>query len=425
MHITIVTLFPEFFDSVISCGLLGQACERGLVSFAFVNPRDFALDRHRSVDDRPYGGGPGMVMTLPPLKQAMESIENPGQIVTMTPRGVPFRQSMAEALSKQDALTLICGRYEGYDERFTSLFPVMETSIGDMVLNGGETAALAVIEATTRLLPGFMGHADSGSEESFSAGMLEYPHYTRPEVFEGLSVPDVLLSGDHAAIATWRRQKALETTLERRPDLFDQVALCKDDIHHLSGVKRRHMGRNLYLCLVHGPVRNKYGQDAVVSLTNLDLHDIARVSRTYGLGGFFVVTPLEDQKALAATLISHWTTGPGGQRNTDRAEALSLVSVQDRIEDAVAAVEARTGQAPVVFATSAAAETTTSLVQVQETLATSPILLLFGTGHGLTEDTLEFATGCLGPIRPFDTYNHLSVRAAAAITVDRLLGDVG
>ncbi|WP_027186088.1 tRNA (guanosine(37)-N1)-methyltransferase TrmD [Desulfovibrio inopinatus] len=425
MHITIVTIFPEFFDSALSCGLLGQARERGLVSFSFVNPRDFAFDRHRSVDDRPYGGGPGMVMTLPPLKRAMQSIETPGQIVAMTPRGKPFCQSMAESLSHQRALTLVCGRYEGYDERFTSLFPVEETSVGDMVLNGGETAALAVIEATTRLIPGFMGHADSGSEESFAAGLLEYPHYTRPEEFEELVVPEVLLSGDHAAIAAWRRKKSLETTLARRPDLFDQVDMDRADMQYLASIMRQRMGRNLYLCLVHGPVRNKYGQDAVVSLTNLDLHDIARVSRTYGLGGFSVVTPLEDQKKLAATLLSHWTSGPGGQRNPDRAEALSLVSVHDRIEDAMHAVKAKTGQAPIVFATSATAEKTVSLRCVQHTLTTSPILLLFGTGHGLTEDTLEFTTGCLRPIRPFDVYNHLSVRAAAAITVDRLLGDVG
>lgn len=429
MNFHLVSLFPEFFDSPLSAGLMGKGVQSGIVSFNHVNPRDFTTDKHRTVDDRPYGGGPGMVMMLEPLVKALETIEKPGRILMMSPRGKPFDQSMARELSQEEDVTILCGRYEGIDERLLDLYPVELVSMGDFVLNGGEAAAVCMAESVARLVPEFMGHEDSGEEESHSAGLLEYPHYTRPEEYEGLGVPDILSSGDHGKIALWRREQALEQTLHRRPDLLAKSALSQEDIDRLCELKRTTLGRNLYLSLVHYPVLNKFGEKVAVSLTNLDIHDISRVSRSYNLGGFYAVTPIEDQKALAENLLSHWLTGAGSKANPDRAEALSAVRVVDDIQSAVLDIRSRTGQSPLLAATSAKLDRRKSAPApltydwVRDQLEKQPVLLIFGTGHGLADEVLDRAEGIIRPIRYLDEYNHLSVRSAVTITVDRLLAD--
>ncbi|KAB1442770.1 tRNA (guanosine(37)-N1)-methyltransferase TrmD [Pseudodesulfovibrio senegalensis] len=430
MQFNLVSLFPEFFDSPLGAGLMARAQDSGLVSFNRVNPRDFSPDRHRTVDDRPYGGGPGMVMMLDPLVQALESIGQRGRIIMLSPRGRVFDQSMARELAREEDLTFVCGRYEGIDERLLDIYPVELVSMGDYVLNGGEAAALCMVESVARLVPGFMGHEDSGEEESHSAGLLEYPHYTRPETYEGLAVPEVLQCGDHGRIAAWRREQALEQTLHRRPDLLDKTSLTQEDIDVLCGLDRTTLGRNLYIALTHYPVLNKFGEKVAVSLTNLDVHDISRVSRSYNAGGFYAVTPIEDQKALAKSLLDHWVGGAGSKANPDRAEALSLVRVVDDIASAVLDIERRTGQSPVLAATSAQldrrkkAPAPLRYQDVRNWLKEKPVLLIFGTGHGLAEDVVDMADGVLRPIRYLDEYNHLSVRSAVTITVDRLLADV-
>ncbi len=422
-----MTLFPEFFREALSCGLMGKAVESGLVEFSFINPRDFAVDRHRTVDDRPYGGGPGMVMMLGPLRDALSGIERPGPMVLLTPGGEPLSQAMAARLAEGPDVTLICGRYEGIDARLAELFPLVPVSVGDFVLNGGEAAALCLVEAVARLVPGFMGKDESAHEESFSSGLLEYPQYTRPEVFEGLAVPDMLLSGNHARIAAWRREKGLEATLARRPELLPEAGLSARDVEFLRGKKGPGLGRNLYVALVHGPVLDRHGKIGTVSLTNLDVHDIARVSRSYGLGGYFVVTPLDDQRALAEKLTGHWTRGPGRAANPDRAEALALVRIRRGLDEAVEDIAGERGMRPFVVVTSARTEGAgefTGFARLREQLATRPVLLVLGTGSGLAPEVMCRADGFLPPIRPFDAYNHLSVRSAAAILVDRLLADV-
>jgi len=427
MLFTIVTLFPEFFDSVLRCGLLGKALEQDKVRVRLVNPRDFALDRHRTVDDRPYGGGPGMVMTLPPLAAALRSLENPGRRILLCPKGRPLDHALAASLAREQAVTLICGRYEGIDARLESLFPLEKINVGNVVLNGGETPALHLLEAVSRLLPGYMGHDQSTTEESLVSGVLEYPHYTRPERFEGLTVPEVLLSGDHARVGRWRRERALQTTLEQRPDLLSHAELSADDVSMLRSMSahRPRAARNCSIALVHAPVLNKFGESGAVSLTNLDIHDIARVSRTYGMAGYYVCTPLRDQQHLAARLIQHWLSGPGQKRNPDRVSALEKVQVVDTLEQAREDIARRCGVAPLVIATTARGAGSWSFHRVRSRLATQPVLLVLGTGHGLAPEILERCDATLRPIRCLDTYNHLSVRAAAAIIVDRLLGDDG
>ncbi len=427
MHINLVTLFPEYFDSPLSCGLMHKAREAGLVDFQLFNPRDQATDKHRTVDDSPYGGGPGMVMALAPLTETLRQMQNPGRILLMAPAGRVFDQSLARELAAEltagTPLTLISGRYEGIDARLAQLFPITPVSVGDYVLNGGEAACLNVVESVCRLLPGFMGHEDSGEEESFSHGLLEYPHYTRPEVFAGLPVPEALTSGNHARIARWRREESLRATLRLRPELLDTAPLHEADFACLRGLPRLSLGRNLHVALVHYPVLDKDKNSLAVSLTNLDIHDIVRSSCCYGLGGYYVVTPLQDQKRLLAELLEHWTLGAGGRANPDRAEALRLVTAADSVAEVLAQVEERCGERPLVLGSSARPEGAFTYRAVREALADRPVLLLLGTSHGLAPAVLEKCDGVLRPLRGASGYNHFSVRSAAAIMLDRILGD--
>lgn len=262
MRINILTLFPEWFASPLDTALLGKAREAGLVEFDILNPRDRTEDRHHIVDDRPYGGGPGMVMMLEPLVKTLRELETErggaGRIIMLAAAGKPLTQSLARELAREETLTLVCGRYEGIDARLMDILPVEQVSVGEAVLNGGEAAAMMLVEAATRLIPGFMGKEESGDDESFSAGLLEYPHFTRPEVFEDVPVPDVLRSGDHGRIAKWRREQSLRTTLRVRPDMLDEAPLTSDDMEYLretvEAAGRLRLGRNLHCALVHYPV---------------------------------------------------------------------------------------------------------------------------------------------------------------------------
>lgn len=232
MRFEVLTLFPELFD-VLDLGLLGKAKDAGTIEVATITPREFTHDKHRTVDDAPYGGGSGMVLMPGPFAETLDYLDAergsaPTHRVLLTPQGAPFSQSHAQRFSKLDTMTLICGRYEGFDERIRALVDE-EISLGDFVLLGGEMAAAAVIEATARLLPGVLGNEQSTADESHADGLLEYPQYTRPEVFRGQRIPDVLRSGNHAAIARWRRKESLRRTLERRPDLLETAELSDED----------------------------------------------------------------------------------------------------------------------------------------------------------------------------------------------------
>ncbi len=425
MRIVILTLFPEFFDSPLRAGLMGKARERGVLDVSCVNPRDFAAGRHRSVDDGPYGGGPGMVMQLDPLVKAVESLPEPGRILMLSPKGRPLTQVLARELAAEPALTLVCGRYEGIDARFEELLPVQSVSVGDVVLNGGEAGALCLIEAVARLLPDYMGKEASGEEESFSRGLLEYPHYSRPEEYRGLRVPEALLSGDHARIAAWRRERSLAATLAGRPELLTEAPLDKKDLAVLRALPRRTLGRNLGLALLHHPVLTGERKVGTTSLTNLDLHDISRVSRSYGVRCVFAATPLDDQRALGERLVAHWTAGAGAASNPDRAEALGLLGIVPDLASAREEMARRTGRQPLVVATTARGPGTATPAAIRARLAEGPVLLVFGTGHGLAPEVLEQADMVLRPVRPYADYNHLPVRAAVAVCLDRILADHG
>jgi tRNA (guanine37-N1)-methyltransferase len=219
----ILTLFPEAFPGPLGLSLAGRGLTEGKWAIAATDIRGFALDRHRSVDDTPAGGGAGMVMRADVLARAIDAVSpegDPRPRLLMSPRGVPLTQGRVRELAASPGAVIVCGRFEGVDQRVIEARGLEEVSIGDYVLSGGEIAAMALLDACVRLLPGVMGNAASGTEESFSAGLLEYPHYTRPQLFEGRGIPDVVTSGDHAKVAAWRHKEAERLTRERRPDLW-------------------------------------------------------------------------------------------------------------------------------------------------------------------------------------------------------------
>jgi tRNA (guanine37-N1)-methyltransferase len=231
VQIDILTLFPQMFQGIFDSGIVKRAIDQKLVSIGIHNIRDYAHDKHHTVDDYPYGGGAGMVLKPEPIFEAIESIkgESATPVILLTPQGRLFSQQIAKELSQHSRLILICGHYEGVDERVSEHLATDEISIGDYVLSGGELAAMVVIDAIIRLLPGVLGSAASPLDDSHVGGLLEYPQYTRPAIYRGWPVPEILLSGNHAQIARWRREQAIQRTLKRRPELLDKTELSSEE----------------------------------------------------------------------------------------------------------------------------------------------------------------------------------------------------
>lgn len=245
MWIGLISLFPDMFRALTDNGITGRAVKNGLISLESWNPRDFTEDAYRRVDDRPYGGGPGMVMLIEPLRRAIAAARARAQelglspeVVYLSPQGRVLDQAGVWELATRQGLILLCGRYEGIDERLIRREVDAEWSIGDYVLSGGELPAMVLVDAVTRLLPGALGSESSAEEDSFTDGLLDCPHYTRPEVYEGEEVPAVLLSGDHAAIRRWRRRQSLQRTLRRRPDLLEKATLDNEQKKLLDEIRR-------------------------------------------------------------------------------------------------------------------------------------------------------------------------------------------
>ena len=421
LNVTVVTLFPAMFESPLGHSIPKRAQEKGLLSIRLVDPRAYATDRHHVTDDYPYGGGQGMVMKPEPLVSAIEDIRSASpkaRVLLLSPQGKIFTQDVATELAREEHLVLICGRYEGVDERVKS-FVDEELSLGDFTLSGGEPAALVVIDALARLIPGVLGNEKSTGDESFSNGLLEYPQYTRPEEFRGMKVPEILLSGDHERIREWRRKASIQLTRERRPDLLSKAALTLEE-----RARARAIGSPVYVALLHHPVYDKNRQVVTAAVTNMDIHDIARSARTYGIGGFYVVTPVKALQKLAHKIIDHWERGYGSHYNETRKEALALVRITDTLDDVVIDIERECGEKPLLIVTSARpGGNRTSFADLRDMLIklARPFLLVLGTGWGLTEAIFSRSDYVLEPIMGTTDYNHLSVRSAAAIIFDRLL----
>ena len=415
MRIDILTIFPSLFDSFLGESLLAKAIEKNIVDIRVHDIRKWSKDKHRKVDDAPFGGGAGMVMTLQPIADALEELSKEGAAkkILLSPRGKLFTQKKARELSNLDRIILVCGRYEGLDERISRHYLDEEISIGDYILNGGEVAAMALVESLFRLLPGAIGKKESLETESFEEGLLEYPHYTRPEEFRGERVPEVLLSGHHEKIKKWRYEKSLEVTKSVRPDLLAKR----------SGNQASKKRVKFSIALVHDPVVGKSGETMVSSITTLDIHDMARVGKTYGAQAVYIVTPVLDQKLMVERIIGHWLDDEALQSGVRRVAALSLIKVVPSIALAVADAKKR-AKVVKLLATSAASDE--GFISPDEFVSSAgeaeEWIIMFGTAYGLAPELMEKADSRLAPVLGDGEFNHLPVRGASAIILDRLFG---
>ncbi|MCA9678160.1 MAG: tRNA (guanosine(37)-N1)-methyltransferase TrmD [Kofleriaceae bacterium] len=430
---TVVTILPELIDGALGAGVVARARAAGALDIATINPRDFTTDKHRSVDDTPYGGGPGMVMKCEPLAAAIDAAaarvpDAPAHRILLSPAGAPLTQARVRALATLPHLVLVCGRYEGVDERVVEACIDEEVSLGDFVLTGGELGAAVVIDAVARLLPGVLGEPTSADDESFSAALLEYPQYTRPQQFRDRAVPEVLQGGNHEAIRKWRRREALRRTAVRRPDLLARHRLTAEDVKLARDLPELQVAARTHVALVHHPVFDKQGDVVTSAVTNFDVHDIARSCATYGLGGYHVVTPVASQRDKVEHIAAVWTAARDAGRD-HRLEALARVHVAASIDEAIAQVRLAHGIDPVVVATTASPERFAAAPRrspaelvAEQVGSEAPVLLLFGTGWGLVDDQIPVVSRVLDPISGRPAWNHLAVRSAVAIILDRMFG---
>ena len=444
MKFTVITILPELIEPALTAGVVGRAKQAGTISVACITPREFTHDKHRTVDDTPYGGGPGMVMKPEPLLAAISRAGPRGEVhrILLSPGGAPLTQARVRELAAKDHLVLVCGRYEGVDQRVIDAAIDEEISIGDYVLSGGELGALVIIDAVSRLVPGVLGDQSSAEDESFSAGLLEYPQYTRPAELdlealplgsaaapgqaqppEGGAIPPVLAGGNHAVIAAWRRLQAMQRTATRRPELWKKFRQTKADRVAFPPLASR-----THLALVHHPVVDRLGKVITTALTNFDIHDLARSSMTYGLAALYLVTPVTSQRDKAEHIAKLWM---GDDQGEHRARALELVRTADSIDTVLEQLTARYGQPPRVVATSAKASSFPGAARrlpadlVSEfALDPAPMLVLLGTGWGLADSLIPSVSRVLTPIEGATDWNHLSVRSAGAVLLDRLFGRV-
>ncbi|MCY4047823.1 MAG: tRNA (guanosine(37)-N1)-methyltransferase TrmD [Candidatus Dadabacteria bacterium] len=431
MKYEIITIFPEFFDSVFSCGIISRARDKGLVDIKVRNLRDFASGVHRAVDDRPYGGGEGMVFMPEPLGGAIEAAKSGGgKTVTLltSAHGAPFDAKLARRLMDFDKVVIVCGRYEGVDERVSRLHTDMEVSIGDYIVSGGEYAAAVIVDAVSRLVPGVVGNSGSTEDESLSGGLLGPPQYTRPENYRGEDVPPELLSGDHGGIDRWRRMARVENTVRKRPEILDRSNLTKEETAALWEMQKNTApDYRAYVALLHHPVYNRRLETVASAFTSLDIHDIARACRTYGVRRFFLVNPVEGQRELARRVVRHWTEGAGAEFNPTRKEAMSIVGINNSLDEVTAEIGKLEGARPELIATDARFDgNMTGYAEMREKIlaADRPYLLLLGTGWGIVREVIDSADHRLKPVKGYGDYNHLPVRGAATAIMDRLFSCV-
>lgn len=415
MKITVITAFPELMRNYLASSVLGRGIAAGKLEAEVVDIRDFSEGSYRQIDDYCYGSG-GMMLMAEPLAKAVESVSGGAKpyVVYPSPQGVRLHQELVEDLARKEHLVIVCGHYEGVDERFTEKYVDMEISLGDFVLTGGEMPAMAIVDAVSRLIPGVVGSGSSVEEDSFYSGMLDTPHYTRPAQWRGERVPDVLLNGDAKAIERWRRRQSVERTLDRRPDIAGRAGI----IPWLSG--------GAYVMEVHYPVLDKRGEKSSTAITGMDLHDIARACRTYGIKKYLLVTPIAQQREMAKRIAGHWTSGWGADYNPDRREAFSTLKIFASVQKAVAWAEEKEKKPVFKIATTAKRHAGAQhwLTLKREILRRdhSP-LIIFGTGWGLHDEVMEMADAVMTPIcGGKDGWNHLSVRSAVSITLDRFFG---
>ncbi|MYB26477.1 MAG: tRNA (guanosine(37)-N1)-methyltransferase TrmD [Candidatus Dadabacteria bacterium] len=428
MKFDIVTIFPGFFDSVFSFGVISRAVKNKAVEINVHDLRTYSAEKHGKTDDTPYGGGSGMLMTPGPIGNAIGRIREKGfrsAVILTTPKGEEFDDRKAQELCGFEQLIILCGRYEGVDDRVSELYVDMKISTGKYINSGGEYACSLIVDAVSRYLPGVLGNTESLSSESLTNGLLEYPQYTKPRTYRGKKVPELLLSGDHEKIRKWRRQESIKSTFIHNPASLDDAQLSKEEDAFLKELK---VGNSpdfrVYIALVHYPAYNNRLEVISTAFKSIDAHDISRDATTYGVKKFYLINPVEEQRRLAGRLVDHWIEGEGRSFNETKSKAFGIITIMSTIEEAVEQIEEIEGKKPKIVVTDARfSDDMTGYRVLREKIFenTEPFLILFGTGWGLTLETIKAADYVLKPISGYSEFNHLSVRSAAAIVLDRLL----
>lgn len=428
IKISIVTAFPALYEPFVATSLLKKADEKGLIScdiqslFSFVEPKE-------RIDAPPYGHGAGMLIKPVVIERAVEAQEaKHGKAfkVFFSPHGQKMTQTVLTELAQQvqnaQHLLVLPARYEGMDARVEEQYADAILSVGDCVLMGGDIPAMMFLEGVLRLLPGIVGKESSVEHDSFSGPFVDYPSYTEPVVWQGKEVPAVLRSGDHGAVDAWRQAQAVERSVF---DHFDWLRSSSLTTAQKSAVEKTIPPH--YAALMHSDVLVSAEKIiGTTSVTSLDIHDIARSARTYGIKEYFIVTPLGDQQKVVQKLLDFWHHGPGRPYNPNRFEAVNQVSIQASLDAVVAHIKKETGLEPLIVVTSAVNTPHRGLItyhdQAEVWRHKRPVLLVFGTGRGLAPHLVERAEYLLVPLDGVTQFNHLSVRSAAAIIFDRWLG---
>ena len=427
MKVSIATLFPELYKPFLEESLMGRAQEKGVFQAEIADLFSFAEPKKR-IDAPSFGPGAGMLLKPEIMERAITSQEHkfgPAYKIFFSPHGTTLNQFHAKRISRifqeKKHVMLLPARYEGMDVRAEEEYADEIISIGDYVLMGGDLPAMVLLEAVLRYIPGVIGKDESVEKDSFSGPLVDYPEYTEPLEWKGMTVPEIIRSGNHKKIAEWREHEALKRTLlGGHFEWFRSFNLSKELIKKTQEVIPPH-----YVALMHDEVNLKDGRIGTSSVTSLDIHDIARSAATYGFKKYFLVTPLLDQQRIVETLLEFWKT-TGKTYNFERHQAVQAVNIVDSLEKTISKIEEETGKKPLLIATSAkeheAVEPITFFDQSKVWKEERPVLLLFGTASGLSDAVLKRCDYLLPPLKGLSDFNHLSVRSAAAIIFDRWLG---
>lgn len=452
MKISIISVFPEFHQSINALSIIGKAVQQGLVSFDFIRFSDLCEPKER-IDEPTCGPGAGMILKPVVVQKAIELAEQrwgQGFKVFFSPHGTVLTQPIlrqyaaqffaqsnqpalsgypVEALAKTDVskgmsvnhLILVCGRYEGIDERVERHYADALISIGDYVLMGGDLPAQVFLEGLLRLLPGVIGNQESVEQESFESAFLDHPHYGLPAEWNGMKIPDVLRSGNHAAIDAWRKDAAAKRTVHNRFDWFVRAQPNPPSIALAKKFIPVH-----YVAVMHTQVIIKGGTVGQTSIPSIDIHDIARACASYGIKNFFIVSPLLDQQKIVATFMEFWLSADGAKYNENRHQAISSIRPVLSYQEMIDLIVREEGQEPLIVCTSARnVEHKQHIDYFSQKIVWSqekPVLFLFGTGQGLSDELVQKSDFVLAPIEGLTDYNHLSVRSAVSIILDRWLG---
>ena len=428
MHISILSVFPKLYDSFLETSIVKRARDASLASIKTYSFFSYVAPRER-IDTPTFGHGTGMLIKPEVVGKAIDDISQlHGKPYTIffSPQGKKLNQRLLKKIyanvQKTGHLLLVPSRYEGMDARVEEACADMQVSLGDFVLMGGDLPAMMLTEGLLRLVPGVIGKQESVEEESFSGPFVDYPEYTNPVDWRGMRVPDVIRSGNHGALRKWRQEQAIQKTVKHHFSWLRSHSLDSKQKKLSRGYMPPH-----YVALCHSQVRiGSEKREGTTSVTSIDIHDVARSSKTYGMNGFFVVTPLKDQQKIINHFLSFWEHGPGITYNKERYEAVSLVKMAPSIDQVIQEIEKKEGKLPVIVGTTARSfehmQHITFYDQERVWEHERPVLLVFGTGSGFTDEFLNKCDYLLEPIQGFSEFNHLSVRSAIAIVLDRWMG---